>query len=264
MNGAERKEYKSGMWSEREGSKLTWGKGGKSKSHRFGADDTITLEVPAYYHPGIKQAGHTIDLFCIAGGEIAARTLIPEIEFCIGAAREQVKAQKDKEKTEFEAALAIGEAFRTVQIADQYGCELSYARTSKPGEGYAEWVVFGFAGSPRVEVERAAVRQVIGDRKSCGQFPGCSNLAYRVTKKEWDKIIELSKTEEHRKAEARKLFEVEEAADIQRKKESGYCFACESYCHGDCGHYSNDPYTKFRRDFAEAQKEANYGINEGE
>ncbi len=56
--------------------------------------------------------------------------------------------------------------------------------------------------------------------------------------------------------------EAAEAADIKRKVETGYCFACESWCHGDCGHYSNDPMVKFRRDLVEAQKEANYGIND--
>lgn len=56
--------------------------------------------------------------------------------------------------------------------------------------------------------------------------------------------------------------EAEEAADIKRKIETGYCFACETWCHGDCGHYSKDPMVKFRRDLKEAQREANYGIND--
>ena len=37
-----------------------------------------------------------------------------------------------------------------------------------------------------------------------------------------------------------------EAEDTQRKIETGYCFACESYCHGDCGNYSADPLTQLR------------------
>lgn len=64
-------------------------------------------------------------------------------------------------------------------------------------------------------------------------------------------------------APARKAaFEAAEKADIKRKIETGYCFACESYCAGDCGHYSKNPLTKFRRDFAQANREANYGIND--
>ena len=31
------------------------------------------------------------------------------------------------------------------------------------------------------------------------------------------------------------------AEDIRRKIDSGFCFSCETWCHGDCGHYSNNP-----------------------
>lgn len=54
-----------------------------------------------------------------------------------------------------------------------------------------------------------------------------------------------------------------EAEDIRHKIETGYCFACESYCHGDCGHYSNDPMTALKRDIKTAIAEQNYGIKEG-
>ena len=53
-----------------------------------------------------------------------------------------------------------------------------------------------------------------------------------------------------------------EKAEIQRKIKAGYCFSCKSYCHGDCGNYSSDPATMYRRKFAEAAREANFGINE--
>ena len=56
--------------------------------------------------------------------------------------------------------------------------------------------------------------------------------------------------------------EAVEAEDIRRKVETGYCFNCGTWCHGDCGHYSNDPMVKFRRDLNQAQREANYGIND--
>lgn len=61
----------------------------------------------------------------------------------------------------------------------------------------------------------------------------------------------------------REVREAEYQADIQRKIDSGFCFACETWCEGDCGHYSNDPWIKYRRDLRQATAEANYGINEG-
>jgi hypothetical protein len=53
-----------------------------------------------------------------------------------------------------------------------------------------------------------------------------------------------------------------EKAEIEHKIATGYCFACESYCHGDCGHYINDPAIKYTRRLAEAAHEASFGINE--
>ena len=51
-------------------------------------------------------------------------------------------------------------------------------------------------------------------------------------------------------APARKAaLEAAEKADIANKVATGYCFACNSYCHGDCGNYSNDPATMYRRKF---------------
>lgn len=64
-------------------------------------------------------------------------------------------------------------------------------------------------------------------------------------------------------APARKAArEAMEAEDIRRKIETGYCFSCETWCNGDCGHYSNDPRVKFERDIKDAAREANYGIND--
>jgi len=64
-------------------------------------------------------------------------------------------------------------------------------------------------------------------------------------------------------APARKAArEAEEAEDIRRKIATGYCFSCDSWCYGDCGHYSNNPDIKFRRDLKEAIGEQNYGIND--
>lgn len=53
-----------------------------------------------------------------------------------------------------------------------------------------------------------------------------------------------------------------EAEDIKRKIETGYCFACDTWCHGDCGNYSNDPRVMYRKHLNEAAREANYGIND--
>lgn len=64
-------------------------------------------------------------------------------------------------------------------------------------------------------------------------------------------------------APARKAArEAAEAEDIRRKIETGYCFGCETWCHGDCGHYSNDPHVMYRRQLNDAAREANYGIND--
>lgn len=43
-------------------------------------------------------------------------------------------------------------------------------------------------------------------------------------------------------APARKAArEQAEKEDIQNKIDSGYCFYCESWCYGDCGHYTPKP-----------------------
>ncbi|HAR34250.1 MAG TPA: hypothetical protein DCR95_09245 [Desulfobacter sp.] len=254
--------YETGLWSERDGSLLTWGKGDKKQAARFRADDKIDdVRLPPVI-AAIRKAGYTPDMFCSVGCETVARILIPEIEACIAHAKDKIAADQAKDKTVFDAAVADGTAFRTAEIADQYDAELHWAHKGKPDNGYADWVIFGFAGSPRVTVEREAIRKVIGDRKSCGAFPGCSNTAWEITADEWDQIINISVDIKNRKVEAHKRFEAEETTDIQNKIDTGYCFYCETWCHGDCGHYNNNPEIKFRRDLQQAQREAAYGINE--
>lgn len=56
--------------------------------------------------------------------------------------------------------------------------------------------------------------------------------------------------------------EAEEADDIKRKIEAGYCFNCETHCFGDCGNYSKDPRKMYARKISEAAREADYGIND--
>jgi hypothetical protein len=257
-----RVDYPSGMWSERDGSLLTWGKGDQTKKERFEATSKITCPVSKSHAQQIVKAGKNPDDFCDAGNTIAARTLIPEIEACIAYAKEQEQINKDIEIATLNTAIADGTAFRVAEITGQYGSELRWARRSQPGDGYADWVVFGFAGDHKIIVQAQAIRQIIKDRKSCGSFPGCENTAWEITEEEWQQIIALSAEIDTRKAEARETFEAAEAADIQNKIDTGYCFYCETWCDGDCGHYSNNPMVKYSRDLRQASREANYGIND--
>jgi len=262
----DRIQYPSGVWSERQEAKLHWGKGDKTQTAAFGPDDKIE-DVPSGYHAAIRQAGHSPDQFCSVGSTIAARILIPEIEQCIATARARKEAEAAKARVEFETDKASGKAFRVVEIASQYGAELTWAQhNDKQGiaANYADWVLFGYAGAPRLKIEEEAASEIIKDRKAAGAFPGCNNSVWAITETEWEQIAMRSKEITARKAEARKNSEAAEAADILRKKETGYCFSCGTWCHGACGHYSNNPETKFARDYNQAFKEQNYGITEGE
>lgn len=260
-------DYPTGVWSERDGNLLTWGKGDKIKKNRFFATDKITNLSPAY-HPMICKAGHDPSLFCSAGSEIVAKILIPEIEACIQFAKDQDSAQKNEEKITFDSAVESGEAFRFAMITEQYGCELTFARRFRDDEKpqYSEWFakigLCGYPSSPKIEVDEQAIRQVIGNRQPDGQFCGCTNRAWTISADEWEKIISLSAEIKTKKEENSRAFKAEEAADIQSKIKSGYCFYCENWCYGDCGHYSNDPRVKYQRDFKQAVREANYGIND--
>lgn len=198
--------------------------------------------------------------------------LIPDIKSVIRDAvdlqAEREAAQAAIDKADLEQAITQGIAFRSAEIADQYGGMLSWARRLDDAEKmkYKEWFrglcMVSFPGSDHVEVEVEAIRRVVGNRHPDGQFNGCTNHAWTITAREWDLIIKLTGEVKERKAKAHADFITAEEADIQQKINTGYCFFCESWCHGDCGHYSNDPHVKLRRDFALSQKEANYGIND--
>lgn len=92
------------------------------------------------------------------------------------------------------------------------------------------------------------------------------NEAREIADSETNEEYETVKSAEDRKKtakdKARKDYEKKEAADIQRKVNSGFCFNCETWCHGDCGNYRKDPVYKFRRNLSEAIREQNYGIND--
>ena len=184
------------------------------------------------------------------------------------AAENERDANKMMEKMTLQSAIHDGTAFRTAEITEQYGAELHWARrcTEPERAEYAEWFrdlcMIGFSGSARISVSKDAIRKVVGNRHSDGQFNGCSNRAWTITKDEWLEIIEISHGIEARKVEAKKEFEAAEAADIQHKIDTGYCFYCETWCNGDCGHYSKNPMIKFTRDLKQAQREADYGIND--
>ncbi len=75
------------------------------------------------------------------------------------------------------------------------------------------------------------------------------------------KIVEAREKWEGKEA-AKKEAETAEQADIQHKIETGFCFNCESWCHGDCGNYSNDPVIKYKRELESARKEQSYGIHD--
>lgn len=173
-----------------------------------------------------------------------------------------------KEVRALAAAIASGEAFRAAEIADQYGGTVCWARRLRNDEKtkYAEWcrdlIMVGYAGSRSIKVSETAITRVLGDRRADGTFPGCTNRAWTISAEEWDKILSESAqiASDQRASEAREAKA--EADDIARKVESGYCFYCGTWCHGDCGHYSNNPTVKQLRDNATAIKEMRYGIDD--
>lgn len=215
-----------------------------------------------------SQPGHGLEyiagniLFTAEDG-LKAKTLIE-------AAKAEQKAKEEAEdKAEFEALVASGRAFRTVEITEQYGCDLMWARrfTAEEKSQYSDWFknrgVCSLPAGGRIKVERKAVQQVVAGRTSDAEFCGCSNMAWTITEGEWDEIVRLSQEIEGEKEKASKENEKAAAESLQRKIDTGYCFNCESWCHGDCGNYSQNPATSFRRDLKKAQDEANFGINEG-
>lgn len=168
---------------------------------------------------------------------------------------EEEKQKVDAERMELEEAIKAGTAFRVADITEQYGSYLSWARE----DTFPNYIV-QFAGSDEIQVEAEAIRTVVGDRQSCGSFHGCYNRAWRVTADEWDKIIVLSHTIQVRAQRAREEREAAEIADIEHKKKLGFCFHCNSWCYGDCGHYTNNPYIQYESDFKGAIGEGSYGV----
>lgn len=74
--------------------------------------------------------------------------------------------------------------------------------------------------------------------------------------------IEKARTDWEQKPEREAAARKAEAAALQKKIDTGYCFSCESWCHGDCGNYSRDPDVMFRRQLKLAQREERFGVND--
>ncbi len=212
-----RKEYEKGLWSEREGSLLIVGRGDKSKKIRLNPNSKIEKITLPDYIDRIKKIGKNPDDIIECEREFLNKILIPEIQECIKFSIAEKDKEIQKHKEIFETLKKEGKAFRTAEITGQYGCQLSWARKSNPDEGYKDFVIFGISESPNEKVEEGAIREVIENRKSCGQFPGCSNMAFEISENEWNQIVELSKKITEKKLEAKKNFEKQESEDIKKK-----------------------------------------------
>jgi len=196
---------------------------------------------------------------------------IPEIKNVL---RVVVDLEAEKKETEEQAAMKVlradieaGVAFRVVEIAPAYNSELKWARRltdhekTNYSELFKELGLSGYYNTPKIEVEEKAVWLVI-NRKSDGEFLGCTNQAWTVNENEWNEIIRLSteilkgeKITENKSDEA-------EQKDIENKIATGFCFSCETWCNGDCGDYSNDPIIMQHMYFANTMKEQSYSIND--
>ncbi len=242
----QRIEYSTGLWSERSMNKLNYGKINIKESVSFSADAQIG-EISDWTANAIKQAGKNPEDFCQIEEKTIAKILIPEITKCIEFAREKKLSEDKAAKNKLEADIASGIAFPTVKITAQYGADLIWARRLSADEKkeYAEWYreigLVSYVASKRIKVPAAVVRQVINGRKSSGSFMGCENQAWIITEAEWEQIVILSSKAAAEKNVAKEKCSDEEDADIKRKIRMGYCFACETYCDGDCGNYSKDP-----------------------
>lgn len=261
-----RVEYPSGMWSERDGRKLVWGRGDKRDQRVWSAHEPITYDLTPGECQAIRKAGYSPEDFCRAGGNLVAHVLVPEIEACIAHARAEADQAKQAERDRLAADIASGEAMRVAEMTEQHGAELQYARRLRGEErdryvqSYRDYGLVSYSGDSPVGVDAVAIRSVVGERAPDGAFPGCTNQAWIITAEEWDQIIDISKDIQRRREEAIRINREAEAEDIQRKIEHGYCFSCGSYCHGDCGHYSSDPAVQMRLDLRQMRAEADYGI----
>ena len=165
--------------------------------------------------------------------------------------REALEAKAVRDKAEFEKLKADGTIFRAVEYAPGWGAALQWARRltneEKEKEGWAEWYRdFGMYGVPggdhiKVNVGLNELSEIIGDREPDGSFPGCNNNAWIVSEEEWAAIVEASNRNNARRAKAEQENLAAEAADIESKVRTGYCFSCESWCYGDCGNYHPNP-----------------------
>jgi len=235
---------------------------GKRVSHEVKKIDPWTLKRLDKSTPGHGLAWCSGNVLMSANeGELAKRLV--ETFWKAEKAKEQAQDQE-----EFDALITSGQAFRVAQVTAQYGCELLWARrfTDEEKGKYSDWFreigVYSLPIAGLVKVERQAISDVVGARHSDCQFNGCDNQGWIVSKEEWDNIITLSNDINAKKEAATIQAEADKRADTQHKINSGYCFNCESWCNGDCGHYSNNPEVAMARESKAAATENNYGITD--
>ncbi len=90
-------------------------------------------------------------------------------------------------------------------------------------------------------------------------FESCviSDSGYRTESEILELIREVREKWQKQKEEPPKAEK--EAEEAERLAATGYCFNCESWCHGDCGNYSNDPKIRAVRQFKLSMREEQYG-----
>jgi hypothetical protein len=191
----------------------------------------------------------------LTGGEIAMSNGVKVVRF-----REQIKHNwkmvvcclRIDTRPELAALVAAIEARK----AEKAEIEKRTARIYLSSRGWGDYSACEWTGDiTRPDVEILA---------ECRRLLTTEHDVDRCNQSDDEIVSKIAKARaDWESAPARKAArEAAEKEDIRHKITSGYCFACETYCHGDCGHYSSDPMVKFRRDFQQARKEVNYGIND--
>lgn len=146
-----------------------------------------------------------------------------------------------------------------IESADQWGVSIVPAVPCPP-ESRAQWrepdYIFYSSQLHHLKLDNLDWRDM-PQRKSDGSFPGCSNMVWWVTDEEARALVALDEA----RAEAKRNQPKPEPITYG----PGYCYSCESYCHGDCGDYAPTYTTKIMvRRANEAVREDNYGIEDGE
>lgn len=252
-----KKTLESGLWIEHLENGLKYGRGETSKILRCAPDSTInTAPLHPMYAAVVCKHGKNPEDYISFEAELVPREIILEIKIAIARHTAEAAEKRAAERKEAKDALQSGEVVLVLEIASAYGATLTYGM---PGEEVGrEWAWSGIGGSPHIAVDTDAASNAIVGRRASGSFAGCENSVWQITQSEWDAILTASRTAKNQKAEARKRYEAAEAADIQSKIDSGFCFSCGSWCHGDCGHFQASP--DCVAEAQDAAREVQYGI----